>query len=150
MRARHNAAPMPSLLLHLFTERRALWRALLLVLVAVIGGILTSMVGSSVMVHVFLTRRTRRRHALSYWWLLCTLLFLLPTMFFGPSISRVSGWIYDAISVVAFVGLIAAIVIRWLQRRLYWSKGPDHRKELRGLHPRAIELLAEAAAPQRP
>jgi VanZ family protein len=36
MRARHNAAPMPSLLLHLFTERRALWRALLLVLVAVI------------------------------------------------------------------------------------------------------------------
>lgn len=36
MRARHNAAPMPSLLLNLFTERVALWRALLLLLLVAI------------------------------------------------------------------------------------------------------------------
>lgn len=36
MRARHNAAPMPDVLLNLFTHQRALWRALLALLVAVI------------------------------------------------------------------------------------------------------------------
>ena len=36
MRARHNAAPMPGLLLNLFTRHRALWRALLAALVATV------------------------------------------------------------------------------------------------------------------
>jgi MFS family permease len=120
------------------------------ILVALFGGSWTSIVGRSVMIHVFLTRRTRRRQALTYWWLLGTVLLLLLITFFGPSIGGDGDWIYDAVGVLAFVGLVTASAIRWLQRRLYWSTGPDHRKELRGLHPRAIELLAKAAAARRP
>jgi amino acid transporter len=119
------------------------------ILVAIIGAIGTSLIGRSLMVHVFLTRQTRRRQALSYWLLLGTVVLLLSLMFLAANFSGAGDWMLNIISAASLVAIFAAIVIRWRQRRLYWRKGPDHRKEMRGLHPRAIELLEATAARQR-
>jgi hypothetical protein len=119
------------------------------ILVAIIGAIGTSLIGSSVMVHVFLTRQTRRRQALTYWLLLGTVVLMLSLMFLAPDFSGEGDWILNVIAAASLVALFAAIMIRWRQRRLYWRKGPDHRKEMKGLHPRALELLAETVAGQR-
>ena len=119
------------------------------ILVAIIGAIGTSLIGRSLMVHVFLTRQTRRRQALSYWLLLGTVVLLLSLMFLAANFSGAGDWMLNIISAASLVAIFAAIVIRWRQRRLHWRKGPDHRKEMRGLHPRAIELLEATAARQR-
>lgn len=119
------------------------------ILVAIIGAIATSLIGSSLMVYVFLTRQTRRRQALSYWLLLGTVVLLLSLMFLASSFSGAGDWILNVIAAISLVTLFAAIMIRWRQCRLYWRKGPDHRREMRGLHPRALELLAETVAGQR-
>lgn len=120
-----------------------------LFLVALLGSSVTSLIGRSVMVHVFLTRQTRRRQALGYWLLLGAVVLLFSLMFLAPSFSGDGEWVLNVIALISVVALFAAIMIRWRQRRLYWRKGPDHRKELRGVHPRALALLAETAAGQR-
>jgi hypothetical protein len=119
----------------------------LVVLFAIIGGIAISLIGSSVMVHVFLTQRTGRRRALSNWLLPGSALILLSLNFIAPNFSDTSDLIPNVIAVISCITLIAAIIVRWRQRRLYWRKGPDHRKELRGVHPHALELLAKEPRP---
>jgi SNF family Na+-dependent transporter len=120
-----------------------------LFLVALLGASATSLIGRSLMVHVFLTRQTRSRQVLSYWLLLGTVVLLLSLMFLAANFSGAGDWILNVIAAASLVAIFAAIMIRWRQRRLYWRKGPDHRREMKGLHPRALELLAETVAGQR-
>jgi hypothetical protein len=113
-----------------------------------IGGVWTSLSGS-IVVHVFLTERTHRKRRLVHWLLFASGLLAFVLLLVVPNVPQVADQLGDVVAALWFTTVLVAILVRWLRRRLYCRRSPDRRFEMRGLHPRAMELLEATAAGQR-
>jgi hypothetical protein len=117
-------------------------------IIGFIGGAWASFSGS-IVVHVFLTERTRRKQRSVYWILFASVLLAFVLLLVVPNLPQVPDQLGDVTAAVWFTTVLVAILTRWLRRRLYCRKRPDRRFEMRGLHPRAMELLESTVPGQR-
>jgi hypothetical protein len=117
-------------------------------IIGFVGGVWASFSGSMV-VHVFLTQKTRRERRLVYRLLFTSVLLAFVLLFVVPNVPHLANQFGGVITLVWFAVVLVAILTRWLRRRLHCRKLPGLRFEMRGLHPRAMKLLETSAAGQR-